>query len=150
MAAIPFMGSRPKVSFFSFGGSLRLSNRHASSLPREVFRRIIVSTPPISEGGAGRRRLAGLHGLMCESGRSTSEVFTAVAGNPGIPRAVFEAFLHRSPGGVTKPSFWERPFYPPLAGSLTGCAVFGIRAPQTRRGCGVSSAASFNSRQLYL
>jgi hypothetical protein len=21
-----------------------------------------------------------------------------------------------SPGGVTKPSFWERPFYPPLAG----------------------------------
>jgi hypothetical protein len=36
--------------------------------------------PENKEGGAGRRRLAGLHGLMCESGRSTSEVFTAVAG----------------------------------------------------------------------
>jgi hypothetical protein len=34
----------------------------------------------------------------------------------GIPRAVFEALFRSSPGGVTKPSFWERPFYPPLAG----------------------------------
>jgi hypothetical protein len=60
-------------------------------------------------------------------------VVTASAGRPGVPRAVFSGCISASPGGVTKPSFWERPFYPPLTGSHTGCAVFGIRAPQTRR-----------------
>jgi hypothetical protein len=52
---------------------------------------------------------------------------------PDAPRAMFIGLFRMNPGGVTRPSFWERPLYPPLADSHTGCAVFGIRTPQTRR-----------------
>jgi hypothetical protein len=67
---------------------------------------------------------------MCESGRSTSEVFTAVAVNPGIPRAVLEALFRSSPDGVTKPSFWERPFYPPLTDRSPDAPYLGYESPR--------------------
>jgi hypothetical protein len=67
----------------SFFGRLGES-RQPPALPREVF-----ASPDHrqhstheSEGGAGRRRLAGLHGSVCESERNTPKyVLTAVAGS---------------------------------------------------------------------
>jgi hypothetical protein len=91
---------------------------------RKISRRIIVSTPPQKKGGAERRGLPGPHGPVSKNKRHES-----FHHEPRSVRALraqcWRPYSHAlracpkcallSPGGVTKPSFWERPFYPPLA-----------------------------------
>ena len=94
--------------------------------------------PPSNEGGAGRRRLAGLHGLMCEkkthqkfyrSRRKSRHPARSVGGFiPAEPRRSYQAFLL----GEALLSAAGEP--------LTGRSVFGIREHQTRRLCAPRSA----------
>jgi hypothetical protein len=89
-----------ETALHSLLGSLlgvRFDFGHGFSFSRSLFQRrgfvscrsprnSALGVSPIralpNEGGAGRRRLAGLHGLMCGLRRSTSEyVLTAVAGS---------------------------------------------------------------------
>ncbi len=83
-------------------------------------------TPPKQRGARDAGDLP-VPTVWCGKGEAPELSSASAGSDPGIPHAMVFGLLRANPGGVTRPSFWERPLYPPLAGLLTGAIVFGTR-----------------------
>jgi hypothetical protein len=87
--------------------------------------------PKNKKGRAGRRGFADPHGLV-QQRKSTRVVFRRSRVFPKRPARDVLGLLRTNPGGVTRPSFWERPLYPPLDGISHRKRRMGYERPRPR------------------
>ena len=160
----PEFGSRryfsqnfPAILRNSCAGSFtpqRKKTAHAPSVPRRgMMRPRFLASPAFRKARKGARGMPG----TSRSPRPMCEKIKAHGDLPRVPEAIptsrtrwhankqrglrylLTSLLCANPGGVTRPSFWERPFYPPLADRSPERSCLGHGKLQTRRSCGAWS-----------